>query len=289
MLMSKHAELQEQIRISRNRIAAESTRLAAMQAQLTKLEEASYQGGDLPGSLLQSAHSRNGAQTSESEKRAGASKVVISDGFAKYMENCCQHNHGEEMLARRMAQQKMDEDLHSRPLEGLTDTAALLEQAEGHSGYQRHWVPTEGLEEERDQPSSQQPRMPRNDFGEDGPAMLTDLGSWMGSVSPQVEASESYVIGQGCNHLPGVHRLGGPSGLSNNLANKVMMYSSAGYIGHKLRDMVANSFATDLPGTGPWNVATGSIDWNLYHDQGDTCTIAVKLPDWGADWIVYGS
>jgi len=123
--------------------------------------------------------------------------------------------------------------------------------------------------------------------------MGNGMGSWMGSfngiISPQIEATESYVIGQGCRTLTGIERLGGPAALPNMLANKVNLYNNAGYKGYKLRDMVSNAFSTDLPGTGPWNVAAGAIDWNLYHEQGKVCTVAVKLPEWGLDWIVYGA
>lgn len=113
--------------------------------------------------------------------------------------------------------------------------------------------------------------------------------NWMGMVSPMQEATESYVIGEGCKTLKGIGNVGGPAALPNILSNKIMLYSTAGYSGYKLRDMVSNAFATELPGTGPWNVAQGSIDWNLYHAQGNVCTVAVKLPDYNSDWMIYGS
>lgn len=113
------------------------------------------------------------------------------------------------------------------------------------------------------------------------------LANWQGMASPQYEASESYVMGQGCKSLPNVLALGGPAALPNILSNKVVLYAKAGYKGHKLRDQVARAFAQELPGSGPWNVAAGKIDWNLYH-EGRACTVAVKLPEWGLDWLVYG-
>jgi hypothetical protein len=111
--------------------------------------------------------------------------------------------------------------------------------------------------------------------------------NWQGISSPQYQASESYVMGQGCKTLPGIMNLGGPAALPNLLSNKVVLYANAGFKGHKLRDAVASAFALEIPGTGPWNVAAGKIEWNLYH-EGKACTVAVKLPEWGLDWLVYG-
>lgn len=111
--------------------------------------------------------------------------------------------------------------------------------------------------------------------------------NWQGVSMPQYSASESYVMGQGCKTLSNIMNLGGPAALPNMLSNKVVLYAKAGYKGHKLRDAVASAFATELPGTGPWNVAAGKIDWNLYN-EGKACTVAVKLPEWGLDWLIYG-
>merc|ERR1719158_215475 len=111
--------------------------------------------------------------------------------------------------------------------------------------------------------------------------------TFMGIVAPQMETTESYVIGQGCKGLRGVQHIGGPAALPSLLSTKIALFYDAGYRGYKLRDMVSQDLSKALPGSGPWNLAEGSIDWNLYHEQNKICTVAVKMQEWGSDWIAY--
>jgi hypothetical protein len=112
----------------------------------------------------------------------------------------------------------------------------------------------------------------------------------------QVEMTESHVSGTKCQHLRGVDTIGGPAALPTTLANNIVLFAQAGYKGSRLRDMVSNAFSTELPGSGPWNLIAGVVDWNLYHEESKVCTVAVKFPklgnleeDWFSDWVAFGA